>query len=98
MKAIFFSALLLTIAVAQRWPVALYLNETLSPSEGFFIPPPSSLSNNASFGGTMKAIGDINNDGYPDVAISAPYVQVGSQGSAGIVYVVFGGVGVYSSR
>ena len=98
MKAIFFSALLLTIAVAQRWPVALYLNETLSPSEGIFVPPPSTLSSRAYFGWTTTAIGDINNDGYPDVAISAPYAQVGSQGSAGIVYVVFGGVGVYYSR
>ena len=98
MEHIIFFVALIQVAVAQRWPASMYLNGTLPSSEGFLIPPPPTLAVSASFGLTTTAVGDINNDGYPDVSIAAICVTVGSEGCAGVVYVVFGGVGVYNSR
>jgi hypothetical protein len=41
--------------------------------------------------GTSAACADINNDGFADVIIGAPYVAYLSRGDAGAVFVIYGG-------
>ncbi len=43
-------------------------------------------------GTTLAAAGDLNGDGFADLAIGAPYATpFGGNGNAGVIYVVFGG-------
>lgn len=42
-------------------------------------------------GSALAGGGDINGDGFPDVAVGAPYADPGSISNAGLVGVVFGG-------
>jgi hypothetical protein len=45
------------------------------------------------FGTTIEGIGDVNGDGFADLAVAAPQAAVGGVGSIGYVTVHFGGSG-----
>jgi len=45
---------------------------------------------NAFFGLDIKVVGDVNGDGYADIAISAPYVGINSIEKRGFVILLFG--------
>jgi hypothetical protein len=44
----------------------------------------------AKFGLHVAGLGDVNNDGYDDVAISAPYDDIGTETDEGVIYVWYG--------
>lgn len=46
---------------------------------------------NSGYLGQSLAVGDVNGDGYNDIAMSAPYGDYNSRTDSGAVYVVFGG-------
>ena len=46
------------------------------------------LQEPGSFGYSVESLGDINRDGYEDLAVSAPYANEG----LGVVYIYLGGV------
>lgn len=48
-------------------------------------------------GNDVSGGGDLNNDGYDDVIISAPFVDIGSNDNVGKVYIVYGSAS-YISR
>src|SRR4051794_9484175 len=45
----------------------------------------------SSSGVAVAALGDVNGDGRPDVAVSSPNATAGAHTRAGIVHVIFGG-------
>ncbi|CAL4108280.1 unnamed protein product, partial [Meganyctiphanes norvegica] len=48
------------------------------------------LGENTQFGAAVAAIGDINRDGYQDIAVGAPYYK-GTEGNRGAVFIFNGG-------
>lgn len=46
---------------------------------------------NALLGRTVAAAGDVNGDGYDDVAVGAPLANINANNACGIAYVIFGG-------
>ncbi len=47
-------------------------------------------ANGDQFGYAVASIGDVNGDGYDDLAIGAPHATVQDRAEAGLVYVVYG--------
>ncbi len=60
---------------------------SLSKAQGFVIYGASSYDY---FGFSIAAVGDINNDGYEDIALGAPTASPNSKTKSGIVYLVSG--------
>ena len=61
---------------------------TLSSSEGFVL---DGLAAGDSFGKSVSSAGDINNDGFDDLIIGAPFGD-GVIPNTGVGYVIFGGI------
>ncbi|MEL7147600.1 MAG: integrin alpha, partial [Bacteroidota bacterium] len=68
-------------------PDTLYLGD-LTSSEGVVL---NGVAADDQAGNEVTGNFDINNDGYDDVAVSAPLTDPGTLDNAGSVYVVFGG-------
>ena len=51
----------------------------------------NNLADGGEAGRAVAMLGDINNDGYGDVAVGAPLAAYGSSSVAGVLYVVLGG-------
>jgi len=67
---------------------------TIASSNGFAI---SSTMANSQLGNTVSSVGDINGDGYADVAVGAVRNDVsGTTNSAGAAYIIYGGSNVTS--
>ena len=79
----------------QRLPSTVALSGKIS-SLGFFIPPPASLAVNSYLSWDLSAVGDINNDGFPDFAVAANDATVNSFTHAGEVFVVFGSQSIFT--
>jgi hypothetical protein len=47
----------------------------------------------AQFGAALAGVGDINDDGVPDLAVGAPYQEVEDRDNAGVVFLVSGADG-----
>jgi len=64
----------------------------LDGSNGFWIGPdlPGVTVEGGGFGTVVEGVGDINNDGFDDIAISAPHATVGADAEAGHVLLLYG--------
>ncbi len=47
------------------------------------------------FGGSLKVLDDVNGDGYDEIAIGAPYSNLGGT-NTGAVYIIYGGAGLHA--
>jgi hypothetical protein len=58
------------------------------------------ISQNDRFGWNVSYAGDVNNDGYPDILVGAPYNDTsdGSKADAGAAYLFFGYPGIDSNN
>ncbi len=74
------------IKAQQLYPANFDLG-TLNGTNGFRIP---GILNGSLTGSEVDFIGDINNDGFDDIAIGAQYASFNGFTRAGTVYVVFG--------
>ena len=72
-------------AEAQQFPATIALDE-LAPGQGFRV---VGLELSDDLGDRAAGLGDLNRDGFDDVAIAAPRADV-TGGSTGSVYVIFG--------
>ena len=60
---------------------------TLQPSEGFYIYGANAYDK---IGYAIASAGDINNDGFFDIALSSPIASPNERTNAGIVYIIYG--------
>lgn len=67
----------------------LTLGDSMATDEGFAIYGESAGDN---FGAVVSAAGDINGDGYADLAASSPLRSDHGRGGQGTVYVIYGGL------
>jgi hypothetical protein len=77
----------------SKVPGAIYVY--LGTANGFASTPSAKISGEANgdhFGEALAAVGDVNGDGYQDVAVGAHDYSCGT-GSAGKIYVYLGGPG-----
>ncbi|MCK8523864.1 gliding motility-associated C-terminal domain-containing protein [Aquimarina sp. D1M17] len=72
---------------AQQLYPANFDVATLNGTNGFRIP---GIDPSSQFGAEAKFIGDINNDGFEDLALGVNNADIGTVDLAGAVYVIFG--------
>ncbi|MFH2073115.1 MAG: DUF642 domain-containing protein, partial [Actinomycetota bacterium] len=65
---------------------------------GFHMIGPDGTYDGDGTGRTVAIVGDVNGDGFDDLAIAAPYATVDGNANAGAVYVVFGSAGGFSEN
>ncbi|HPH96687.1 MAG TPA: Ig-like domain-containing protein [Anaerolineaceae bacterium] len=66
----------------------LYYGSASGPRLGWFVDTSAATSK---LGTNLAGIGDVNGDGYDDIAISAPFYEYGGETDEGTVYVWHGG-------
>ncbi|MDO6761826.1 BspA family leucine-rich repeat surface protein, partial [Tamlana sp. 2_MG-2023] len=71
----------------QQFYPASFDVTTLNGANGFIIP---GIDDQSQFGAETKFIGDINNDGFEDIAIGVNNADVNGLSLAGAAYVIFG--------
>jgi hypothetical protein len=87
-----FSASGQKVEIVAGEPKAVQLRLEVSMEVGWTSPSPNA-EENGDFGNSLAALGDINGDGTPDLAVGADTEEVGSKGGAGRVYIVSGATG-----
>ncbi len=73
--------------MAQSYYPPVFDVTTLNGTNGFAIP---GIQANSQFGAETQFIGDINNDGFEDIAIGVQMTDVNGVDSAGTAYIIFG--------
>ena len=68
---------------------------SLDPLDGFLIV--SETNRDFELGFDVSSAGDVNNDGYDDVMIGAPFSEIGGDDDVGRAFVIFGGPGTFGT-